>query len=279
MSLKDKLGLYSQMGQIRPIQSDVADLNKAREQFIESTKPEPTKPDADDAEKSFHLSFTEGDSKGNAQPTESPRSTAINSAIHECSEKDIAKDTEGLVIVVEGEGEQQHDEASNGKPKDGQNRLTPLDFSHVSDVEGPWNIQHNKKNKRNVGKSLQITFEGNGSKGGRSVTSSSPPGKHLIKGARREDATTLYVRNISTEDRADDDICKDLRAYGQAVGLRIMNVEVVKNRYCQDVVGCRIKVPTSQVEKATSVELWPNEVECRKWAPKRRNTGYGASRW
>jgi DNA-binding protein len=75
----------------------------------------------------------------------------------------------------------------------------------------------------------------------------------------------MYVKNIDVEERSNEDICKDVRSYGRMVGLRIMTVEIVRNRYCEDVVGCRIRIPWEQVEKAVSIETWPNDVSCRKW--------------
>ena len=93
----------------------------------------------------------------------------------------------------------------------------------------------------------------------------------LISGARWEKSTALYVRNINREERSGKDISQDVRECGRLGEVRFMQVDVVKNRYCEDVVGCRIRVPTSQVERVTSIEFWPDDIVCRGWKSRRAN--------
>ena len=64
-----------------------------------------------------------------------------------------------------------------------------------------------------------------------------------------------------------------MKIFGKSVGMRIMYVNIVRNRYCQDAVGCKIRIPTSQFDLATSIETWPDDVECRKWE-RRAAKGY-----
>jgi DNA-binding protein len=93
-------------------------------------------------------------------------------------------------------------------------------------------------------------------------------GTTLLIGAKPERSMRLYLKNIYTEEREDVNLCKDIKAYGRQVGMRIMTTDIVHNRYCEDVVGCRIRVPVSQVEKALIIETWPDDITCRKWESK-----------
>ena len=47
-----------------------------------------------------------------------------------------------------------------------------------------------------------------------------------------------------------------------------MFAEIRHNRYCDDIVGIKIKVPESQAHMALEEYFWPNDVSCRKWEPR-----------
>ncbi len=95
----------------------------------------------------------------------------------------------------------------------------------------------------------------------------------MISGKKWEPATLLYVRNIETGNLTDEEICQDVKDYGTSVGIRIMYAHIVRNRFCEDVVGCKILVPDTKVEQATSWGTWPDDIECRKWE-KRTQTSW-----
>jgi hypothetical protein len=99
---------------------------------------------------------------------------------------------------------------------------------------------------------------------------------------RRENSTLLYLSNVFTEDMNDEDLAKAVKNHGREIGVRIMTVDIVHNRYCQDVIGCRIRVPHPQVAKTLEFDSWPDEIVCRKWErrpPRNKNNevGYGGS--
>ena len=59
-------------------------------------------------------------------------------------------------------------------------------------------------------------------------------------------------------------------------GLRTMSERIIRNRFCTDVVGCKINIPESQVRLACSPSFWPEVVSCRIWEnrPRRQNGRY-----
>jgi hypothetical protein len=150
-------------------------------------------------------------------------------------------------------------------------------FSHIVEKQGPWIEVKNKieGKKMNSDNNLKVAVNNNNKQGSsvqRTVQSSRGESNTLIIGAKRESSTLLYLRNVCTEDRTNEELCRDVKKYGRQVGLRIMHAEVVHNNYCQDVVGCRLRVPCSQVEEAISKQTWPEGLVCRKWEP-RNNRG------
>ena len=44
-----------------------------------------------------------------------------------------------------------------------------------------------------------------------------------------------------------------------------MNVYIVYNKFCFNLVGCKISVPESDKMKATQPGFWPSEITCRVW--------------
>ena len=50
-----------------------------------------------------------------------------------------------------------------------------------------------------------------------------------------------------------------------------MAVRVISNRYCEDMVGCKISVPVRQVDDALGTRIWPDDVVCRRWRKPRQN--------
>ena len=50
------------------------------------------------------------------------------------------------------------------------------------------------------------------------------------------------------------------------------------NRYCDDTVGIKIKVPVSQEVLTMDYDTWPNEVSCQRWEPYHDRTQDGYDR-
>jgi hypothetical protein len=144
-------------------------------------------------------------------------------------------------------------------------------YSEQLQKEGPWLVQ--QRRRRHGKDNIQVTIH-NGSNPQRQLTRESNKGD-LLNGAKREKGILLYLKNIDTEGKSDDELRSDIRKYGQSVGIRIMHADIVHNRYCQDVVGCKIRVPLSQKDKALAIQIWPEEVACRIWQKRewRENNG------
>ena len=93
-----------------------------------------------------------------------------------------------------------------------------------------------------------------------------------LRGIRREQAVELYVQNIARyNDESDQCVADKLRNYCKNKGIRIMAVRVISNRYCEDMVGCKISVPVRQVDDALGTRIWPDDVVCRRWRKPRQN--------
>ena len=88
----------------------------------------------------------------------------------------------------------------------------------------------------------------------------------MLKGIKQEKGCFLYLSQINIEiGDTNHDICDMIRCHSSFIDLRIMSVKVIRNRYCDYVVGCRIKVPEAQEQIALNEESWPDEVSCRRW--------------
>ncbi len=89
----------------------------------------------------------------------------------------------------------------------------------------------------------------------------------LLSGAVKEKGTHLYVENIEVhQDQTYSDVCSNLRAYAKdTVGIRTMAIKIIRNRYCDDVVGAKILVPETQEYIALDPQVWPENVVCRRW--------------
>ncbi len=95
-----------------------------------------------------------------------------------------------------------------------------------------------------------------------------------LRGHKPEKTVTLYVKNLATGDGETDEKVKNkLKTYiKRRKPIRIINVQVVHNRFCEDTVGCRIVVPVSAEEILVSPGFWPDDVECRAWTKRRQGS-------
>jgi hypothetical protein len=147
----------------------------------------------------------------------------------------------------EENSEVKHDEKDN-----------PMMYSSALQTAGAWN--QGKKSP------LSVTISGqNGKKKPRQVYRRKPTDTTYIVGVRREKGVYLYLSNIYTDDKEDPDMIQAVKQYARNEGLRIMSAYVIHNKFCDDVVGCMIRVPVSQIALALEHDIWPEEVECRFW--------------
>ncbi len=75
------------------------------------------------------------------------------------------------------------------------------------------------------------------------------------------------------------DIGMSITEHAAKHNIRIMRFYVKRNRYVSDVVGCKVTVPSTQVQQCKSSSVWPAHVTCRDWTPQkdmrpRREGGY-----
>ena len=88
----------------------------------------------------------------------------------------------------------------------------------------------------------------------------------------------IYAKNIARDDDESDDQVKDrVRKFVRRKrDVRIISIQVVHNKYCEDTVGCKLCIPTSAQEILMAPGFWPEDVECREWSRKRQpRQGYG----
>jgi len=159
--------------------------------------------------------------------------------------------------------------------KNGTRRASAPTYSAVLQAAGTWNLDVNRKNQPSMGK-------GHSSKSSpRSKTAKwqSPQAKprQMLRGCKPEKLATLYLENIQkSDDDNNQDILHAVKAHGRANGVRIVSAYTVRNRFCQDVVGCKIVIPVSQADKVMTPGFWAEEITCREWhrePPKRQHQG------
>ena len=91
-----------------------------------------------------------------------------------------------------------------------------------------------------------------------------------LKGMKQENGTFLYLENIQIEDESYKELGNMVKEHALSVGIRVMATRIITNKYCHDIVGCRIFVPVSQAYQALFSNSWPPEVTCREWEDKPR---------
>jgi hypothetical protein len=61
----------------------------------------------------------------------------------------------------------------------------------------------------------------------------------------------------------------EVKDHARQHDIRVMFTEIVKNRYIDDVIGCKIRIPSSQASHALDFGVWPQDVTCRIWNQKK----------
>ena len=88
-----------------------------------------------------------------------------------------------------------------------------------------------------------------------------------LAGQRPVKSKMLYVRNIyRVQGQTDEDIMLQVKQHAKKKGVRVMATRLIKNRFAEDIVGCRVTVPLSNVDELLDVRFWPEPIECREWA-------------
>ena len=76
----------------------------------------------------------------------------------------------------------------------------------------------------------------------------------------------LYLRNIFTEGKSNEELSSCVIQHAQTQGIRVMTADIINNRYVQDIVGCKIRVPLPQADRALEFGVWPEDITCRRWS-------------
>ena len=72
---------------------------------------------------------------------------------------------------------------------------------------------------------------------------------HGLQGMKSEPFAELYLSNIARRDNQSfGDISEEIKKYCKNKKKRIMSAWIIPNKVADDVVGCRIRVPISQVD-------------------------------
>ncbi len=146
----------------------------------------------------------------------------------------------------------------------------PASYSEALQIPGDWNLAVNKRQKKKL---LRQTRQKEDTRVRPNSTpqSKQTPTANKLQGRRPVAGVQLYLEHLNRGDNdTEETITKMVRQYARSKQLRIMSARVVLNRVCDDMVGCRISVPLSQVDTALSPDFWPEDVNCRKWENKPR---------
>ena len=76
----------------------------------------------------------------------------------------------------------------------------------------------------------------------------------------------LYLPNITVHPGDTlAEIAERVREHAKFNGLHVITSRVVRNRYSDETVGCRITVPERQKDDALGNRIWPEGMKCRNW--------------
>ena len=91
--------------------------------------------------------------------------------------------------------------------------------------------------------------------------------KGKLTGISQEESVAMYVQNIRRDPGMSlGKVAALVRGHLKEKGVRCLFAEVIKNRYVEDTVGCKIIVPLRQKDKVIGIKIWPDNVKCREWA-------------
>jgi hypothetical protein len=191
--------------------------------------------------------------------THTPHTNAVRNALHVEDDNDKSITTE--------QGPQVRDTEVN---EDDAKLEKTASFSDVVAAPGEWQVQkaHQRRRQRQTRQQIQTHNQVNRNmtvtltKADRKVQCSSPKDLKII-GQRREPAVTLYLEDIAREDSSDTDLATAVKQYAKSKGIRVMSAIIVSNKYCDDTVGCKNRIPETQEQKALCGYVWPDEIVCR----------------
>ena len=139
----------------------------------------------------------------------------------------------------------------------GSSTVSKPTYAALLGQQGPWLIQGSRNAKKNV-------------TGQRNTTQNKPVENAGLQGVAREEATVMYVSNIKVNSRNYTVVSESVKKHVLSKGIRVMNVKIIRNRVCEDNVGCKITVPKSYACKLKETSFWPEYIVCREWEPRKK---------
>jgi hypothetical protein len=143
-------------------------------------------------------------------------------------------------------------------------------YSDIVQIPGDWSLAAKRGKQRNR---VQGRMHSGHDSTNRTTTPTVAPRqspvtqpKRTLKGCRPEELITVYLEHIQKGDNdTNEDITQTVRTHGRSKGVRVVSAYTVRNRFCQDVVGCKIVVPVAQALKVMAPGFWAEEITCREW--------------
>ncbi len=59
-----------------------------------------------------------------------------------------------------------------------------------------------------------------------------------------------------------------VRMHADLKGIRVIKTRVIRNKHCDDLVGCQITVPLIHIDRVLDDDNWQPYATCRKWTEK-----------
>ena len=163
---------------------------------------------------------------------------------------------------AEPDGAHHRGSLDDAGPEDTEQRT----YVEVAAVPGDWSLAATRQQRRQQRQQQQPQAHSQRTDGDTQALSNNRGHNTSLTGLKSEQSVDMYVENI--ERRPGDqlkDIADRVRRYCREKGIRIMQARVITNRRCNDVVGCRITIPSRQSDDVLWNRMWPDDVICRRW--------------
>ena len=158
---------------------------------------------------------------------------------------------------------QEQTSKSNGKSKKSDNKTqeqtskSTENAKKSGDVKNdPWDGTAGKDGTKRLNKSKTSKKEQSNGKD-----------KKKLSGVAQEQSVCMYVQNIKRPGNCSlGEMAQMVRSHLEGHGVRCISAQIIRNRYVEDTVGCKIIVPLRQRDNVIGIKIWPDNVRCREWA-------------
>ena len=98
------------------------------------------------------------------------------------------------------------------------------------------------------------------------------PKSSSLKAAYTGNTTILYVENIDIElTSTKKGISNDVRSYVNSKDIKVLDAFVILNKYRSDKCGCKLTIPTKDIDLLLDDSFWPHGICCRMWEDRSKN--------